>query len=151
MRPRRARWAATLGSVVAAAAVVSCNDDDNYCCVQTFNVPNSVAIADVNGDGIADLLVATTISQGQQLNPGFANVILNSKSSPGTFSTGVRYPTTGWNPSSIAVADLTACRIDGYGGRQHRRQRLGVPARCHAGHLSTRRSTIKPAAPPTRS
>ena len=108
VRPRRARWAASLGSVVVAATLVSCNDDDNFCCAPTFNVPNSVAIADVNGDGIPDLLVATTISQGQQLNPGFANVILNSKSSPGTFSTGVRYPTSGWNPSSIAVADLTA-------------------------------------------
>ena len=64
VRPRRARWAASLGSVVVAAALISCNDDDNFCCAPTFNVPNSVAIADVNVDGIPDLLVATTISQG---------------------------------------------------------------------------------------
>ncbi len=107
-QPRWGRGAATLGTLIAAAALLSCNDDNyGYCCVQTFNVPNSVAIADVNGDGIPDLLVATTIDQGQQLNPGFANVILNSKSAPGSFSAGVKYPTTGWNASSIAVAELT--------------------------------------------
>jgi hypothetical protein len=106
-RRRHARWAAGLGSVVIAGALLSCNDD-NFCCVSTINVPNSIAIADVNGDGVPDLLVATTADQGQLLNPGFANVILNSKSSPGTFSRGVPYPTSGWNPASIAVADLTA-------------------------------------------
>jgi hypothetical protein len=108
-RPHRVRAAATLASLIVAATLVSCDDDDyNYCCAPVFTVPNAVAIADVNGDGVPDLLVATTLSQGQLFNPGFANVILNSKSSPGTFSTGVRYPTTGWNPASIAVADLTA-------------------------------------------
>jgi FG-GAP-like repeat/FG-GAP repeat len=87
---------------------------DNYCdggCFigpqPTVNVPNSIAIADVNGDGVPDLLVATTADSGGFSNPGFANVILGSKSSPGTFDSGVQYATTGTNPSGVAVTDLT--------------------------------------------
>lgn len=72
------------------------------------NVPNSIAIADVNGDGVPDLLVATTSDSGAFSNPGFANVILGSMSSPGTFATGVQYAITGTNPSGMAVADLAA-------------------------------------------
>ncbi len=98
----------TAGALLLAGALSSCGGgDDGNCCFTPFNVPNSVAIADVNGDGAPDLLVATTLNQGYFLNPGFANVILNSAGSPGTFATGVQYPTTGNNPSSIAVADLT--------------------------------------------
>jgi len=103
-RARRRILAAAL--LLATLALSSCNSDDNFCCVSVINVPNSIAIADVNGDGVPDLLVATTANQGLYDNPGFANVILNSKSSPGAFSPGVRYPSTGYNPSSIAVGDL---------------------------------------------
>lgn len=79
----------------------------SYNCTPTpVNVPNSIAVADVNGDGVPDLLVATTHDQGAQSNPGFANVILGNKSSPGTFATGVQYPITGSNPSGIVAADL---------------------------------------------
>ncbi len=87
---------------------------NNYCdwgCMTgplpTVNVPNSIAIADVNGDGVPDLLVATTADSGAFTNPGFANVILGSPSSPGTFDSGVQYSITGTNPSGIAVTDLT--------------------------------------------
>jgi hypothetical protein len=73
----------------------------------TIDVPNSIAIADVNGDGVPDLLVATTVDQGNATNPGVANVILGNKSPAGTFLKGAQYSTTGSDPSSIAVADLT--------------------------------------------
>ncbi|HUA89847.1 MAG TPA: VCBS repeat-containing protein, partial [Steroidobacteraceae bacterium] len=101
-RPRR-----VLAALFSTAALVSCGGGDDNCCFVPFTVPNSVAVADVNGDGVPDLLVATTNDQGYALNPGFANVILNSASSPGTFSSGVQYATSGNNPASIAVADLT--------------------------------------------
>jgi len=87
-------------------ALASCHWGAHYT-VGTIFVPNSIAVADVNADGAPDLLVATTADEGSGNNPGFANVILNSAGSRGTFHTGVQYPTTGDNPSSIAVADLT--------------------------------------------
>jgi hypothetical protein len=88
------------------AALASCHYGSDYS-FPTTNVPNSIAIADVDGDGTPDLLVATTADQGNVQNPGFANVILGNHSSPGTFHTGVHYATTGNNPSGIAVVDLT--------------------------------------------
>lgn len=74
-----------------------------------YGVPLSIAIADVNGDGVPDLLVAAN-----QFNPdasvsdrGLAAVILGVKSAPGTFDGGVPYFTGSGDPSGIAVADLT--------------------------------------------
>jgi hypothetical protein len=104
VRPRRVLAAA--GLLATLAALASCNDsNDNF--MGSIPVPNSIAVADVNGDGFPDLLVATTADQGGTSNPGYANVILNTQSAPGTFMTGVQYPTMGVNPTSMAVADLT--------------------------------------------
>ncbi len=100
--PRRGHAAA----LAAAVLLASCGGDSNFY-VPPVNVPNSVAIADVNGDGAQDLLVATTNYQGNYYDPGFANVILNSPGAPGTFQTGVQYPTTNLGVASVAVADLT--------------------------------------------
>jgi hypothetical protein len=72
----------------------------------TVDTPNSIAIADVNGDGVPDLVVATTADTGAVNNAGFANVILGIKSPAGTFDSGVQYATTGFNPSGIVAADL---------------------------------------------
>lgn len=100
-----------LKSAVAATVLTtlaSCGGygNDYFYGYPAITVPNSVAVADVNGDGVPDLLVATTLDQGVVNNMGFANVILGQKTAPGTFVTGVQYPATGSDPSSIAVADL---------------------------------------------
>ena len=99
-----------VGTVAALALAVGilpgCHGDNSNLPPPIIPIPNSIAVADVNGDGVPDLLVATTADQGYALNPGYANVILNTKGSPGTFSTGVHYATTGTNPSSIAVVSL---------------------------------------------
>src|SRR5256714_1278112 len=106
IQSRRRRLLATMATGVLLGALVSCHYGSDYS-LQTIDVPNSIVIADVDGDGTPDLLVATTADQGNAQNPGFANVILGNHSSPGTFHTGVHYATTGNNPSSMAVADLT--------------------------------------------
>lgn len=103
---RRRRLLASTGLGVLLGALASCHYGSNYS-LPTIDVPNAIAIADVDGDGTPDLLVATTADQGNPHNPGFANVILGNHGSPGTFHTGVHYPTTGNDPSSLAVADLT--------------------------------------------
>ena len=95
------------GALALLGALGSCGYGSSGYSFAPYNVPNSIAIADVNGDGTLDLVVATTLNQGNATNPGFANVILGNKSSAGTFLKGTQYSTTGSDPSSIAVADLT--------------------------------------------
>lgn len=98
---------AVAGLAIALGTLTSCHDDSGPNLPPIIPVPNSIAVMDVNGDGAPDLLVATTADQGYVQNPGYADVILNTPGSLGTFHTGVHYSTTGTNPSSIAVADLT--------------------------------------------
>ena len=109
--PVSPRLLATGAAVLLAATGCGGYGDNCYGCGNgpppTVNVPNSIAVADVNGDGVPDLVVATTLDQGQVSNPGFANVILNSMASAGTFAAGVQYATTGSNPSGIVATDLT--------------------------------------------
>jgi len=105
-RSRRHRLLACTGVGVLLGALASCRYGSNYS-LPTIDVPNAIAIADVDGDGTPDLLLATTADKGNAHNPGFANVMLGNHGTPGTFHTGVTYPTTGNDPSSIAVADLT--------------------------------------------
>jgi FG-GAP-like repeat len=93
------------GLVLTLGTLVSCHDDSSPDLPAIIPVPNSIVVANLNG--APDLLVATTADEGNALNPGYADVILNTPASLGTFQTGVHYSTTGTNPSSIAVADLT--------------------------------------------
>ncbi len=104
---RRRQLLVASGMAALLGTLASCGYGSSGYSFPTIAVPNSIAIADVNGDGVPDLLVATTLDQGNPTNPGFANVILGNKSQAGTFVKGVRYSTTGNDPSSIAVADLT--------------------------------------------
>lgn len=112
---RLSRWghafACAGGALLVAAGLVSCDDDHHR---YWYNVapgpgytPNSIVVADVNGDGIPDLLVARTIDQGLAQDPGLASVYLGASSSPGTYQPGTDYPTTGSNPSGIAAVALS--------------------------------------------
>jgi hypothetical protein len=91
---------------IALGTLTSCNDNSSPNLPVIVPVPNSIVIKDV-GNGVPDLLVATTADEGYTQNPGYADVIMNTPGSLGTFQTGVHYSTTGTNPSSIAAADLT--------------------------------------------
>ncbi|HEU4625336.1 MAG TPA: VCBS repeat-containing protein [Steroidobacteraceae bacterium] len=88
------------------AGLTGCGGGGND--VSRFDVPNSVVITDVNGDGAPDIAVATTsvADDGSQPSPGFASVFVQSASSPGSFASGTHYDTDN-NPSSIAAGDLT--------------------------------------------
>ena len=95
-----------LGLALALGMLAGCYDD-NPNLPPIIPTPNSIVVADANGDGAPDLLVATTADEGAALNPGYADVILNTPGSLGTFRTGVHYSTTGNNPSSIQAVSLT--------------------------------------------
>jgi predicted SpoU family rRNA methylase len=66
--------------------------------------PHAIAIADVNGDGIPDLIVANMCTDGSDCNSGSVAVLLGN--GDGTFQPAVNYDSGGSYASSLAVADL---------------------------------------------
>jgi FG-GAP-like repeat len=106
------RVVALVGATALLSCLASCGHDDNYFVVgpgpgYPNYVPNSIAVKDVNGDGLPDLLVATTVDQGGPNSPGVAAVYLGTPASPGTYQPAAMYATTGSDPSGIAAVDLS--------------------------------------------
>ncbi len=66
--------------------------------------PYSLAVADVNGDGKPDLLVANECTDTTCFNHSAADVLLGN--GDGTFQTAVSYDSGGYAALSIAVADV---------------------------------------------
>jgi hypothetical protein len=89
------------GTVIAGLA--SCGGSSPY----AFTAPNSVVIADFNGDGFNDIAIANAYIDQTSASeaPGFVSVVLQQSSSPGTFQSPVHLPTDG-NPSAMAVGDI---------------------------------------------
>ncbi len=87
-------------------ALVSCGND-NLGAVIT--VPNSVVVADLNGDGLPDVVVvAAEVDQTGLTQPAsLLGVSLNTKAKPGVFAATAPYQTSGAPPSGLAVGDLT--------------------------------------------
>jgi hypothetical protein len=107
VRPLTTRGHLAVAAVaIALGTLTSCHDDSGPNLPPIVPVPNAIVVKDV-GNGAPDLLVATTADEGYAQNPGYADVIMNTPGSLGTFQTGVHYSTTGTNPSSIAAADLS--------------------------------------------
>lgn len=89
------------GTVLAGLA--SCGGSSYY----DYDAPNSVVIADFNGNGYLGIAVASAYIDETSSNeqPGVVAVLLQNTSSPGTFQAGVHYSTDG-NPSAMATGDI---------------------------------------------
>jgi len=96
---------ATLAAAVTVG-LAACHDDDfDY---PNYDVPNSVAVIDMNGDGVSDIVFAATHIDGGYPNPGFAGVILQNPGlgqGNGTFQT-ANYTSVGYNPSTLAIGNF---------------------------------------------
>ena len=68
--------------------------------------PNSVAIADVNGDGHPDLVVTNSCQTSACRNGGTVSVLLGN--GDGSFQAPVSYSSDGINATSAAIADVNA-------------------------------------------
>lgn len=78
---------------------------DREVSIRPFKLLFSIAIADLNNDGLPDLAVATTVVAGAPPHPGFVSVIPQNPQAPGTFFRGVHFA-TGTDPIAVAVGDL---------------------------------------------
>jgi hypothetical protein len=84
------------------------NGDGTFQTALTYSsggdIPHSVAVADVNGDGKMDLLVANYCGSESCTGDGTIGVLLGN--GDGTFQTAVTYGSGGYNATSVAVADV---------------------------------------------
>ena len=68
------------------------------------STPTSIAVADVNGDGKPDLLVANGCISDTNCDKGAVGVLLGN--GDGTFQPAVAYNSGAWGAQSVAVADV---------------------------------------------
>ncbi len=100
---RRGAVLRVLATGTVFTGLASCSGSSFY----TYDSPNSVVVADFNGDGFLDVAVASAhIDQTSTTEqPGFVALILQNSSNPGNFQSSVHFATDG-NPSAMAVGDI---------------------------------------------
>jgi hypothetical protein len=91
--------------LLAALALAGCNDSGTV--IESYEVPNSVAIADMNGDGEADLVVASTRVLYAAPDPGLVSVLLHDAAAPDAFRV-AQEVTAGYSPSTLVLGNLDA-------------------------------------------
>jgi len=87
-------------------STVTASDSSLFLPVVTYSagiIPTAIAIADVNGDRMPDLVVADTYAS---LSGGDGGVSVLLGNSDGTFRAAATYSSGGSDPRSIAIADL---------------------------------------------
>ena len=94
----------------STVAVLRGNGDGTFQPAITFSsggwTANSLAVADVNGDGKPDILVANGCSTGATSCPNNGQVAVLLRNADGTFQPAVTYSSGGTGPTSVAVADI---------------------------------------------
>jgi hypothetical protein len=97
--------AARVFALLPVLLVASCGSDTGA----IITVPNSVVVADLQGNGVLDVAVASAQidETGLTTKPGLLGIILNSPSSPGNFAGITNYVSSSAPPSGLAVGDLT--------------------------------------------
>ncbi|MGH8218696.1 MAG: FG-GAP repeat domain-containing protein [Steroidobacteraceae bacterium] len=100
---RRGAVVRVLATGTVIAGLTSCGGSSYY----TYSAPNSVVIADFNGDGFNDVAIANAyIDQASVTEqPGYVSLLLQNASSAGSYQSSVHFATDG-NPSAMAVGDI---------------------------------------------
>jgi hypothetical protein len=92
-----------------AVGLAGCDDDDyeDYppVVISPYNVPNSVAVGDFNGDAINDVVMAGTRIDRASPNPGFIGLIYQTATA-GIFQNSIDMATRAANPAILVAADL---------------------------------------------
>src|ERR1700674_995832 len=102
--------ASSKSCVSGSVSVLLGNGDGTFRAAASYasggsGTPNSVVVADVNGDGKPDLLVANTCDPNNNCSTGSVAVLLGK--GDGTFQTAVNYyGSGGWGADSAVVADV---------------------------------------------
>jgi hypothetical protein len=108
-----ANWCASINSnggcsTDGVVSVLIGNGDGTFQTAVTYDTGGfetlSVAVADVNGDGKPDVLVANVCASETNCNNGIVGVLLGN--GDGTFQTAVTYGSGGHTAESVAVADV---------------------------------------------
>jgi len=88
---------------IVIAGLSSCGGSSPY----SYTSPNSIVVADFNGDGFNDVAVANAFIDQSSVteHQGYVSLALQNSSSPGTFQKAVHFATDG-NPSALTVGDI---------------------------------------------
>lgn len=92
--------------IIISILLPSCGEGDGSELIPPFNLFYSVAVGDLNNDGLQDVATCYTYISDAPPHPGYVSVYLQNLEQPATFLGAETYP-VGNDPVSIAIGDLT--------------------------------------------